>query len=111
MKVGNWVYVPFSMDGEAGNYVYLGQVIHTEENGVRVHFTDASVENDVEGGEEFWTDFPPSHCGYVVDKDGDTNETPGGSGKGEERRLQEYLRQVKSNTDPKKSTWTGESGS
>jgi hypothetical protein len=74
MKVGNWVYVPFSMDGEAGNYVYLGQVIHTEENGVRVHFTDASVENDVEGGEEFWTDFPPSHCGYVVDKDGDTNE-------------------------------------
>jgi hypothetical protein len=62
MKVGNWVYVPFSMDGEAGNYVYLGQVIHTEENGVRVHFTDASVENDVEGDEEFWTDFPPSHC-------------------------------------------------
>jgi hypothetical protein len=42
--------------------VYLGQVIHTEENGVRVHFTDASVENDVEGDEEFWTDFPPSHC-------------------------------------------------
>ena len=82
MKVGNWVYVPFSMDGEVGNYVYLGQVIHIEESGVRVHFTDASMENEVGGDEEFWTDFPPSHCGFVVDKDGGTDD-----GKGEERQL------------------------
>ena len=57
MKVGGWVYVPFSMEKkegkEVGNYVYLGKVIHTEEGGVRVHFTDASKENDGEPDEEF----------------------------------------------------------